>query len=146
MAARDRQKTIALSFSERLTRRLSLRRRKWKSGPWHIRQSHIFILPNLYGVYAGFLVLASFAMGYKVQNNFILLGVIFLFLVFMLSLIATVRNIRAQNRSKIEPYYFAGQTQHIRLSFRKDQPAFNLKLSGPRVAWCWICQNRRPVV
>ena len=132
MAARDRQKTIALSFSERLTRRLSLRRRKWKSGPWHIRQSHIFILPNLYGVYAGFLVLASFAMGYKVQNNFILLGVIFLFLVFMLSLIATVRNIQGLKiEVQIEPYYFAGQTQHIRLSFRKDQPAFNLKLSGP---------------
>ena len=132
MATRDRQKTKALSFSERLTRRLSLRRRKWTSGVWHIRQSHIFILPNRYGFYAGFLVLASFAMGYKVQNNFILLGVIFLFLVFMLSLIASVRNIQGLKIDvHIEPYYFASQTQHIRLSLRKDQPAFNLKLSGP---------------
>ena len=63
MAARDRQKTIALSFSERLTRRLALRRRKWTSGVWHIRQSQIFILPNRYGFYAGFMVFASFAIG-----------------------------------------------------------------------------------
>ena len=32
--------------------------------------SHIFIVPNRFGLYAGFLVLAGFAMGYKVQNNF----------------------------------------------------------------------------
>ena len=76
-----------------------MRRRKWTSGTWAIKQSHIFILPNRYGLYAGFLVLASFAMGYKVQNNFILLGVIFLFLVFMLSLIASVRNIQGISMS-----------------------------------------------
>lgn len=132
MAMRDRQTKNRLSFSERLTRRLALRRRKWTSGAWHIRQSHIFILPNRYGFYAGFLVLASFAMGYKVQNNFILLGVIFLFLVFMLSLIASVRNIQGLKIDvQIEPYYYAGAMHHIRLSLRKDQPAFNLKLSGP---------------
>jgi hypothetical protein len=120
------------SFSESLSRRLLSRRRKWVSGTWAIKQSHIFILPNRYGLYAGFLVLASFAMGYKVQNNFILLGVIFLFLVFMLSLIASVRNIQGLNVDiHLEPYYFADGMQHMRLSFRKDQPAFNLILSGP---------------
>jgi len=122
----------SLSFSERLTRRLSMRRRKWTGGTWLIKQSQIFILPNRYGLYAGFLVLASFAMGYKVQNNFILLGVIFLFLVFMLSLIASVRNIQGLRVDiHLEPYYFADGVQHIRLALRKDQPAFNLKLSGP---------------
>lgn len=132
MASGDERKNKSLSFSERLTRRLALRRRAWRDGVWHIRQSHIFILPNRYGFYAGFLVLASFAMGYKVQNNFILLGVIFLFLVFMLSLIASVRNIQGlEINIDLEPYYFAGTMQHIRLSLRKDQPAFNLKLTGP---------------
>ena len=122
----------SLSFSERLTQYLSTRRRKWTGGTWLIKQSQIFILPNRYGLYAGFLVLASFAMGYKVQNNFILLGVIFLFLVFMLSLIASVRNIQGlQVDIHLEPYYFADGVQHIRLALRKDQPAFNLKLCGP---------------
>ena len=61
-----------------------------------------------------------------------LLGVIFLFLVFMLSLIASVRNIQGLKIDvQVEPYYFAGAMHHIRLSLRKDQPAFNLKLSGP---------------
>ena len=74
-------------------------------------------------------------MGYKVQNNFILLGVIFLFLVFMLSLIASVRNIQGLKiEVQVEPYYFAGAMHHIRLSLRKDQPAFNLKLSGRTVS------------
>ena len=125
-----------LSFAEKVTRRLSARRKKrWMQGVWQIRQSHIFILPNRYGFYAGFLVLASFAMGYKVQNNFILLGVIFLFLVFMLSLIASVRNIQGlQIEAHVEPYYFADAPQFIRLTIRKAQPAFNLKLVGPQGA------------
>jgi hypothetical protein len=122
----------SLSFSERLTQKLTMRRRKWTGGTWLIKQSQIFILPNRYGIYAGFLVLASFAMGYKVQNNFILLGVIFLFLVFMLSLIASVRNIQGLRVDiHLEPYYFADGMTHIRLALRKDQPAFNLTLSGP---------------
>ncbi len=122
-----------LSVAEKVTRRLSARRRRrWTDGIWQIRQSHIFILPNRYGLYAGFLVLASFAMGYKVQNNFILLGVIFLFLVFMLSLIASVRNVQGlQIEAHIEPYYFADTPQFIRLTIKKAQPAFNLKLVGP---------------
>lgn len=121
-----------LSIAEKLTKRLSARRRRWTEGVWQIRQSSIFILPNRYGLYAGFLVLASFAMGYKVQNNFILLGVIFLFLVFMLSLIASVRNIQGlQIEAHVQPYYFADTAQFVRLSIRKENPAFNLKLCGP---------------
>ena len=106
-----------------------MRRRKWKSGTWRLRQNNIFILPNRFGLYAGFLVLASFAMGYKVQNNFILLGVIFLFLVFMLSLIAGVRNLQGIEISvSVPPYQFAGQTQYMQFRFKKAQPAFNVWL------------------
>ena len=77
------EKLRRLSFSERaIACCLTMRRRKWTSGDWRFKQNNIFILPNRFGFYAGFLVLASFAMGYKVQNNFILLGVIFLFLGF----------------------------------------------------------------
>tara|TARA_B110000971_G_C20036372_1_gene514459 strand:+ start:2302 stop:3246 length:945 start_codon:yes stop_codon:yes gene_type:complete len=114
---------------ERITRALAARRKRWLKGTWQIRQSNIFILPNRFGLYAGFLVLASFAMGYKVQNNFILLAVIFLFLVFMLSLIASVRNLQGlEIEADVAPYYFAGERQYIRLVFRKKQPAFNLAL------------------
>ena len=121
-----------LRLSDRVTRLLSQRRRRWTHGVWQIRQSNIFILPNRFGLYCGFLVLASFAMGYKVQNNFILLGVIFLFLVFMLSLIASVRNLQGlQIEADIEPYYFAGERQHITLRFKKAQPAFNIVLTTP---------------
>ena len=42
----------SLSFSERLTQYLSMRRRKWTGGTWLIKQSQIFILPNRYGLYA----------------------------------------------------------------------------------------------
>lgn len=117
------------TLSERFSRVLLSRRRRWLKGVWQIRQSHIFIFPNRFGLYAGFLVLASFAMGYKVQNNFILLAVIFLFLVFMLSLIASVRNLQGLRiEADVQPYYFAGDRQYIRLTFRKDQPAFNVTL------------------
>ena len=121
-----------LGWPERLSQRLAMRRRKWVKGNWILRQNNIFIFPNRFGFYAGFLVLASFAMGYKVQNNFILLGVIFLFLVFMLSLIAGVRNLQGLEISvAVSPYQFAGQPQHIRLSFKKSQPAFNVWLETP---------------
>jgi hypothetical protein len=121
-----------LSFFERVTRGLAQRRRRWTHGAWHIRQSHIFILPNRFGLYCGFLVLASFAMGYKVQNNFILLGVIFLFLVFMLSLIASVRNLQGlQIEVDVQPFYFAGERQHIVVRLKKAQPAFNIMLTTP---------------
>ncbi len=117
-------------FTERLTRALSARRR-WTHGAWHIRQKHIFIIPNRFGLYAGFLVLASFAMGYKVQNNFILLAVIFLFLVFMLSLIASVRNLQGLSvTAHLKPYYFAGDIQAIELRFQKNKPAFNVFLES----------------
>ena len=126
------QKLRRLSFSERLSQRLAMRRRKWTSGDWRLKQNNIFILPNRFGLYAGFLVLASFAMGYKVQNNFILLGVIFLFLVFMLSLIAGVRNLQGIEISvSVPPYQYSGQAQYMRFQFKKPQPAFNIWLETP---------------
>ena len=116
-----------------ISRRIAMRRR-WRDGFFTIRQNHIAILPNRFGVYAGFLVLASFAMGYKVQNNFILLAVIFLFLVFMLSLIASVRNLQGITvQVQAEPVYFEGDNHFIRLVFKKDQPAFNLIVQNDRV-------------
>ena len=119
-------------LSGRLSKRLALRRRPWLHGVWQLRQNNIFILPNRFGFYAGFLVLASFAMGYKVQNNFILLAVIFLFLVFMLSLIAGVRNLQGLEISVAVPaYQFADGPQRIRLSFKKPQPAFNVWVQTP---------------
>ena len=126
-------RAVRLTMSERFSRFLAQRRKRhWTQGAWQIRQSHIFIVPNRFGLYAGFLVLASFAMGYKVQNNFILLGVIFLFLVFMLSLIASVRNLQGLViEADIDPYYYAGERQHIQLRFKKAQPAFNVTLTGP---------------
>jgi hypothetical protein len=125
----SRVSTPRLSLPERITRALSARRKRWLKGVWKIRQANIFILPNRFGFYAGFLVLASFAMGYKVQNNFILLAVIFLFLVFMLSLIASVRNLQGlEIEAEMAPYYFAGERQYIRLILRKSQPAYNLTL------------------
>ena len=121
-----------LRLTERLSQRLASRRRRWTKGSWVLRQNNIFIFPNRFGFYAGFLVLASFAMGYKVQNNFILLAVIFLFLVFMLSLIAGVRNLQGLEISVSMPaYQFADKPQFIRLSFKKNQPAFNIWLQTP---------------
>ena len=132
MSSADTPPSKRLGIAERVTRMLSQRRRRWTHGTWLIKQSNIFILPNRFGLYCGFLVLASFAMGYKVQNNFILLGVIFLFLVFMLSLIASVRNLQGlQIEVDIEPYYFAGERQHIAVRMKKAQPAFNLILTTP---------------
>lgn len=126
------EKPRRLTFPERLSHRLAMRRRKWTSGDWRLKQNNIFIFPNRFGFYAGFLVLASFAMGYKVQNNFILLGVIFLFLVFMLSLIAGVRNLQGIEISvSVPPYQYAGQAHYMRFSFKKAQPAFNVWLETP---------------
>ena len=120
-----------LRLSDRVTRLLSQRRRRWTHGVWQIRQSNIFILPNRFGLYCGFLVLASFAMGYKVQNNFILLGVIFLFLVFMLSLIASVRNLQGlQIEADIEPLFSPVNAAHHPAA-EKAQPAFNIVLTTP---------------
>lgn len=121
-----------LRLIERLSQRLALRRRRWTRGTWLLRQNHIFIFPNRFGFYAGFLVLASFAMGYKVQNNFILLAVIFLFLVFMLSLIAGVRNLQGlQISASLPAYQFADKPQFIRLTFEKAQPAYHVWLETP---------------
>lgn len=116
-----------LALFDRLTQRLA-RRRAWHHGAWEIRQSNLFIAPNRFGFYAGFLALASFAMGYKVQNNFILLAVIFLFLVLMMSLIASVRNLQGfQVRAQLSAHYFAGEVQNIRLSFTRPHAAFNIR-------------------
>lgn len=110
-----------------LTQRLA-RRRKWHQGVWEIRQSNLFIAPNRFGFYAGFLALTSFAMGYKVQNNFILLAVIFLFLVLMMSLIASVRNLQGfRVTAQLRPHYFADDVQTIRLSLTRTLPAFNIR-------------------
>ena len=57
------------AFVDRLTGK-----RFWSGHSKTLRQKDLFILPNRFGVYVGFLVFASFAMGYRVQNNFILLG------------------------------------------------------------------------
>ncbi len=120
------------SVLERISARIALRRARWLKGVWEIQQSHIFILPNRYGVYMIFLMLASFAMGHKVQNNFILLAVIFLFLLLILSLIASVRNLQGLRiEADIAPYYFAGEPHHIWLRFKKRRAAFNIEIHTP---------------
>ena len=123
-----------LSLSDGLSQRLAYKKysahnHKWRAGSWQIRQNHIFILPTRHGFYMGFLVLAGFAMGYKVQNNFILLAVIFLFLTLLLSLIASTRNLQGLRiKARIEPYYFAGRRQYIHLNFTKSRAAFGVAL------------------
>ena len=115
------------SFIDRLTGK-----RLWSGHEKTLKQRDLFILPNRFGIYVGFLVFASFAMGYRVQNNFILLGVIFLFLIFMLSLIASVRNLQGLSFSfRTAPYYLASETQHVMLSLQRPDPAYNLELHLP---------------
>lgn len=115
------------AFVDRLTGK-----RLWSGHSKTLRQKDLFILPNRFGVYVGFLVFASFAMGYRVQNNFILLGVIFLFLIYMLSLIASVRNLQGLSFSfRTAPYYLASETQHVMLSLQRTDPVYNLELQLP---------------
>ena len=110
------------AFVNRLTGK-----RLWVGHEKTLRQKDLFILPNRYGVYVAFLVFASFAIGYRVQNNFILLGVIFLFLIYMLSLIASVRNLQGLSFSfRTAPYYMASETQQVMLSLQRTDPVYNL--------------------
>ena len=124
-----------LNLGERLSQHIAHKRyarhkQGWRDGIWEIRQNNIFILPNRHGFYMGFLVLAGFGMGYKVQNNFILLAVIFLFLILMLSLIASVRNLQGLRVGvQVAPYYFAGCPHYIRLNFTKSRTAFGVILA-----------------
>ncbi|MDD9841612.1 MAG: hypothetical protein OXU76_02945 [Alphaproteobacteria bacterium] len=108
------------------------RRKKWQGAYKILRQTDLFILPNRYGLYIAFLILAGFAMGYKVQNNFIMLGVIFLFLLFTFSLIAAVRNLQGFKITiSMDKRYFAHQTQFITIHLQRPRAGFNITLSGP---------------
>lgn len=127
--------TNALHWLDRFSLRHK-KKEKMQSG-WHahektLSQSDLFIIPNRYGLYVGFLMLAGFMLGYKVQNNFILLGVIFLFLLFVLSLISSVRNLQGFRVGvHIQPRYFAGETQKVTMSLKRTQPAFRIELCAP---------------
>jgi len=108
------------------------KRNKWQGAYKILRQTDFFILPNRYGFYIAFLILAGFAMGYKVQNNFIMLGVIFLFLLFTFSLIAAVRNLQGFKITiNMDKRYFAHQTQFIIIHLQMPRAGFNITLSGP---------------
>jgi len=108
-----------------------LHKKGWQGGDKTLRQSDLFIMPNRYGLYVAFLVFASFGLGYKVQNNFILIGVIFLFLLFMLSLISAVRNLQGTSISlRPEARNFAEETAYITCRLKKSNAAFNVRLFG----------------
>ncbi|MGC6471424.1 MAG: DUF58 domain-containing protein [Parvibaculales bacterium] len=116
--------------AEQLSHRL-MHRKGWQGGNKTLRQSDLFIMPNRYGLYVAFLVFASFGLGYKVQNNFILIGVIFLFLLFMLSLISAVRNLQGTSISlRPEARNFAQQTAYVTCRLKKESAAYNIRLFG----------------
>ncbi|MGC6512703.1 MAG: DUF58 domain-containing protein [Parvibaculales bacterium] len=117
-------------IAEQLSDRF-LHKKGWQGGNKVLRQSDLFIMPNRFGLYVAFLVFASFGLGYKVQNNFILIGVIFLFLLFMLSLISAVRNLQGTNIAlRPEARNFAQETAHATCRLKKESAAYNVRLFG----------------
>ncbi len=119
---------------EKITEHLGekfLHKRGWQNGNKTLRQRDLFILPNRYGLYVAFLIFASFGLGYKVQNNFILIGVIFLFLLFILSLISAVKNLQGiEINLATQARNFASETVHITCGFKKSNPSYNTKIYG----------------
>lgn len=119
-------KKLAQSLQYRL-----LHKKGWLGGKKILRQSDLFIMPNHYGFYMAFLIMSGFGIGYRVQNNFILMGVIFLFLLFMLSLISAARNLQGMHiQISANERYFAHHDIHITCRFKKPNPAYNISLLG----------------
>ena len=105
------------------------------SASYIVPHNRLRIIPNRHGIYCGFLIFASFAMGYQMQNNFILLTVLFLSMVYILTLFVTVRNIQGLEFTiQLSPYYFADNSPIVTLCVRRMRPAYNLTIimSGQR--------------
>lgn len=94
-----------------------------------VPKNRLRIIPTRYGLYCGALILAGFAMGYQIQNNFVLFAVLLLVIAYIFALFVAVRNVEALTiTAQVEPYYFVNTSKTITLEINRTHPAYNLIL------------------
>ena len=122
-----------LSFSglaQKISFRLSRRRSEF---PTSISMRRVFVLPKRHGFMVGFSSLGVFAIALRIQNNMLLLISLALFILFMLSLIWSGRNIAGITLSLPSGQrLIAGQSGPVDIILRADTPRHMVTAKLPK--------------
>ena len=109
------------NFAEHLSKKFNIRKYKLNSVK-SIRQ--IYALPTRFGIYLGFALIGGVALSSRLENNFLLLMLLFQMAVFFLSIIWSANNLgegEGGRSGKRGSEYLAGRssyTKRIHLSAR----------------------------
>ena len=110
------------SLAERISKRFA---RDQKVYPQSITMRKVFVLPRRHGFMVAFSTLGVFAIALRIQNNLLLLIALALFILFLMSLVWSGRNLAGLTLSlQPDQRLVAGVTQNLSITI-KNNPQFD---------------------
>ena len=119
IASRLNLKPRQSSLAERISKRFA---RDQKIYPQMITMRKVFVLPRRHGFMVAFSTLGVFAIALRIQNNMLLLIALALFILFLMSLVWSGRNLAGLSLSlQPDQRLVAGVTQNLSITIKNNQ-------------------------
>ena len=119
------------NFAERLSKKFNIRKYKLNSVK-SIRQ--IYALPTRFGIYLGFALIGGVALSSRLENNFLLLMLLFQMAVFFLSIIWSANNLKGITlKIKDDSIFIPSVHHHIPIGIINTDQKFNILINKQEI-------------
>ena len=119
------------NFAEHLSKKFNIRKYKLNSVK-SIRQ--IYALPTRFGIYLGFALIGGVALSSRLENNFLLLMVLFQMAVFFLSIIWSANNLKGITlKIKDDSIFIPSVHHHIPIGIINTDQKYNILINKQEI-------------
>ena len=119
------------NFAEHLSKKFNIRKYKLNSVK-SIRQ--IYALPTRFGIYLGFALIGGIALSSRLENNFLLLMLLFQMAVFFLSIIWSANNLKGiALKIKDDSIFIPSVHHHIPIGIINTDQKFNILINKQEI-------------
>ena len=119
------------NFAEHLSKKFNIRKYKLNSVK-SIRQ--IYALPTRFGIYLGFALIGGVALSSRLENNFLLLMLLFQMAVFFLSIIWSANNLKGITlKIKDDSIFIPSVHHHIPIGIINTDQKFNILINKQEI-------------
>jgi len=119
------------NFAEHLSKKFNIRKYKLNSVK-SIRQ--IYALPTRFGIYLGFALIGGVALSSRLENNFLLLMLLFQMAVFFLSIIWSANNLKGITlKIKDDSIFIPSVHNHIPIGIINTDQKFNILINKQEI-------------
>ena len=119
------------NFAERLSKKFNIRKYKLNSVK-SIRQ--IYALPTRFGIYLGFALIGGVALSSRLENNFLLLMLLFQMALFFLSIIWSANNLKGITlKIKDDSIFIPSVHHHIPIGIINTDQKFNILINKQEI-------------